>query len=74
MGNRSRTRAVPRCEFIVGLLEDVDFPPESFEAVALWDVMEHIPSPQDALQRLRRWLTADGYLFLNVPNSKSLVA
>jgi len=58
----------------VGLLEEQDFPPGSFDAVTLWDVMEHVPSPRDALQRIRRWLTDGGYLFLNVPNSQSLVA
>jgi SAM-dependent methyltransferase len=70
---RARERC-PGAKFVVGLLENADFPPQSFEAVTLWDVMEHIPSPRDALQRVRRWLTADGHLFLNVPNSQSLVA
>jgi 2-polyprenyl-3-methyl-5-hydroxy-6-metoxy-1,4-benzoquinol methylase len=70
-------RARERCpdgRFVVGLLEEADFPPASFDAVTLWDIMEHVPSPRDALQRIRRWLKDGGHLFLNVPNSRSAVA
>src|SRR6476620_10886016 len=39
---RARERC-PGAKFVVGLLEEVDFPPGSFDAVTLWDVMEHVP-------------------------------
>lgn len=35
--------------------------PERFEAVTAWDVLEHLPRPQDLLRR------CDEYLFLSVP-------
>lgn len=70
---RARERC-PGAEFVEGLLETADFPPGSFDAVTLWDVMEHVPAPREALRRIRGWLADGGYLFLNVPNSHSLVA
>jgi 2-polyprenyl-3-methyl-5-hydroxy-6-metoxy-1,4-benzoquinol methylase len=64
----------PAAEFRVGALEDVTFPLKSFAVITLWDVLEHVSSPIQTLQRLRRWLSPDGWLFLSVPNADSIVA
>lgn len=71
-------RAKQRCPdatFVQGLLEDVDLPPGRFDAVTLWDVLEHVRSPIETLSRARAWLAAPhGRLYLNLPNAGSLTA
>lgn len=42
-----------------------------FDAITLWDVLEHVPDPQGFLQLCANLLRPDGYLFLNVPNLDS---
>ena len=70
---RARKRC-PQASFTVGLLEEADFPAASFEVITLWDVLEHVRSPQETLQRVHGWLAPGGWLFLNLPNADSLVA
>ncbi len=70
-------RARERCRegvFVSGLLEEIDWPTASFDVITGWDVLEHVRSPSETLQRLRGGLADDGWLFLNVPNADSLVA
>jgi SAM-dependent methyltransferase len=42
-----------------------------FDAITLWDVLEHVPDPQTFLQHCRSLLRSKGYLFLNVPDLDS---
>ena len=41
---------------------------ESFDAISLVSVLEHLPDLHQALQRLSELLKADGILFIEVPN------
>lgn len=41
---------------------------ESFDAITLWHVFEHTPSPRAVLAELRRLLRSDGRLLIEVPN------
>lgn len=43
----------------------------SFDAITVWDVLEHVPDPQAFLRTCRSLLRAGGYLFLNVPDLDS---
>jgi 2-polyprenyl-3-methyl-5-hydroxy-6-metoxy-1,4-benzoquinol methylase len=52
-------------------LEDVDFPDGSFDAVSLFDVLEHLLQPVDTLRACARLLGPGGILFLYVPNYDS---
>jgi len=45
-----------------------------FDAVTLWDVLEHVPDPRGFLRLCRGLLKHGGYLFLNVPDLDSLEA
>jgi 2-polyprenyl-3-methyl-5-hydroxy-6-metoxy-1,4-benzoquinol methylase len=45
-----------------------------YDAITLWDVLEHVSAPAVSLARIRRWLAPGGHLFLSVPNVNSLVA
>jgi SAM-dependent methyltransferase len=54
------------------LLEEFDGGPESYDAVVMLEVLEHLPSPSDALRRLRRWIRPGGLFLLSTPNFDSL--
>ena len=66
MARRGRERA--GLDIHAGFLEDADFPPESFDVIAAWHVLEHIAEPLDALRGVRGALRPGGLLFLEVPN------
>lgn len=45
-----------------------------FDAVAMWEVLEHVPDPKDMLLRARAWLRPGGFLALSTPSSSGLPA
>jgi len=49
-------------------------PDESFDAVVLWHVLEHVPDPVWTMREARRVLKRRGELRLEVPNAVSLSA
>ena len=55
-----------------GTLESAPFPPQSFDLILMSHSLEHLPSPVDALRRVRRLLKDDGLLVVSVPNLNSL--
>jgi SAM-dependent methyltransferase len=57
-----------------GDLFDVELPPAGFDAVVLGDVIEHLPDPAAALQRIARLLADDGVLYLALPDAGSALA
>lgn len=61
-------------DVFVGQLEDAPWPPGSFDVVTLWDVLEHLPNPRAALNRIRVLLRPEGYLVFSVPNADSIDA
>ena len=52
-------------------LEDAGFPAGSFDAVSLFDVLEHLLDPIRTLRACTRLLTPGGIVFLYVPNYDS---
>jgi 2-polyprenyl-3-methyl-5-hydroxy-6-metoxy-1,4-benzoquinol methylase len=52
-------------------LEDAAFEPESFDAVSLFDVLEHLLDPVRTLRACTRLLRPGGIVFLYVPNYDS---
>jgi 2-polyprenyl-3-methyl-5-hydroxy-6-metoxy-1,4-benzoquinol methylase len=67
-------RRCPAATFRVGTLDEVTFQPGEFAAITLWDVLEHVPAPLEALERMHPWLAPEGRLFLSLPNATSLMA
>jgi len=55
-------------------LTEIKFPGGGFDAVTLWQVLEHLPDPVKYLAEIRRLLKDDGILVLSVPNINSLQA
>jgi SAM-dependent methyltransferase len=54
-----------------GFLPDAHYPSDYFDAVSLWDVLEHIPDPLGYLQEIKRILKPGGTLALRVPDAGS---
>jgi 2-polyprenyl-3-methyl-5-hydroxy-6-metoxy-1,4-benzoquinol methylase len=57
-----------------GTIERHDFAPQSFDMVCLWDVLEHLPEPKEALIRIRKLLKPGGILLINYPDIGTLPA
>jgi SAM-dependent methyltransferase len=45
-----------------------------FSAVTMFDVIEHLPDPREALERCRRYLMKRGHLFITTPDAGSPLA
>ena len=54
-----------------GTLEKSDFPFGHFEAVTMWDLLEHLSDPLSMLRQVVRALKVGGILFVYVPNLES---
>jgi SAM-dependent methyltransferase len=52
-------------------LHQAPLQPASFDAVTLWDVLEHVPQPLEFFCSCARLLRPGGHLFLNVPDLDS---
>jgi 2-polyprenyl-3-methyl-5-hydroxy-6-metoxy-1,4-benzoquinol methylase len=55
-----------------GTLEEQDFPPDSFDVLTMWDVVEHLFDPERTMAEAHRVLKSDGYLIINYPDYSSL--
>lgn len=52
-----------------------DFAPtEPFDALALWEVLEHLPRPSEALARMIEWLVPGGVVALSTPSMSGIPA
>lgn len=52
----------------LGRVEDAGIEPGSVDVITMWDVIEHLPSPQPLLESLRTLLAPDGFLFVQTPS------
>lgn len=59
------------CEAYVGTLPHPELPPASFDAVTMWQSLEHVHRPLDVLREAYRLLTPGGVLVAGVPNFDS---
>lgn len=61
-------------EVIEGDLFEADLGDRTFQAVVMGDVIEHLPRPADALDRMAELLAPDGVAYLALPNAGSRLA
>ena len=57
-----------------GTVEDAELPPESFDAVICWHMLEQVWHPAPFLKVLRRLVRCDALLFVQVPDFDQLPA
>lgn len=61
-----------RHRVLTGSIAEAELPDGRFDAVRLWDVIEHLESPTGALKTIFRALRPGGALLLSTPNLASL--
>jgi SAM-dependent methyltransferase len=59
-------------EAIVGDLQTIELPPESYDLVICYNVIEHLPRLNDALERMSRVVKRDGLIVIGAPVPMSL--
>ena len=63
-----------RIKLVNANLDEANFETESINVASLWNVFEHIPDSDVLLDAVKRILTKNGLLVLQVPNIESLEA
>jgi SAM-dependent methyltransferase len=58
-------------EVVQGYLETAGLEEQAWDAVTLWNVLEHLPDPLGALATIRRLLCPEGMLYLALPMADS---
>jgi SAM-dependent methyltransferase len=58
----------------VGNILDARFPPESFDVITCFDVLEHLYEPRRVMARVSEWLKPGGVFYVLVPNVESAEA
>jgi 2-polyprenyl-3-methyl-5-hydroxy-6-metoxy-1,4-benzoquinol methylase len=57
---------------VTGTLEDAKFPAKFFDAITLWDVLEHVRDPIGTLSLANELLVPGGILALSTPNVQGI--
>lgn len=57
-----------------GTFGELPVEPESIDAIALWDVIEHLPHPRETLGFARAWLRPGGVIGISTGDVRSLSA
>jgi len=58
----------------VGEILEASFPPESFDVITCFDVLEHLYEPRKIMARVAEWLKPGGIFYVLVPNVDSAEA
>lgn len=56
---------------VVSTLEESGLPERSYDVVALFHVLEHMPAPVEFLRTVARWARPGGHVLVEVPNFRS---
>lgn len=58
----------------LGQVENVDYPPDTFDFITFGAVFEHLYHPRQSLEKALEWLKKGGVVHIEVPNSRHLMA
>jgi len=61
-------------EVFVGDVMNAPFPPESFDVITCFDVLEHLHEPRRVMEKVAEWLKPGGIFYTLVPNIDSAEA
>lgn len=61
-------------QVFIGDILDAPFPPESFDVITCFDVLEHLYEPRRIMARVAEWLKPGGIFYVLVPNADSAEA
>ena len=71
---RKRPRQGAGAQVFVGDILEAPFPPESFDVITCFDVLEHLYEPRRVMARVGEWLKPGGIFYVLVPNVDSAEA
>lgn len=72
ISERQLRRNVSLNEKILGDIQSYNLQPSSFDVIVCWDVLEHLPKPEQALHRFASAVKEEGLVILKLPNVISL--
>lgn len=58
----------------LGMIEEIDYPENSFDFITFGAVLEHLYNPSDSILKALSWLKSDGIIHIEVPSSDWLVS
>jgi SAM-dependent methyltransferase len=61
-------------EVFVGDIVKAPFPPESFDVITCFDVLEHLYEPRQVMAKVMEWLKPGGIFYVLIPNVDSAEA
>lgn len=67
-------RQRPGLQILTGSLDQAPYPEAYFDAVTLWDVLEHVHDPLGELKQIHRLLKPGGVVLVRLPNLDSRAA
>ncbi|MCA9727457.1 MAG: class I SAM-dependent methyltransferase, partial [Candidatus Eisenbacteria bacterium] len=70
----NHARDILGLDVVQGGVQAKVFPPESFDAIFLGDVLEHLPAPLESLRIVRSWLKPGGAAAIAVPSTLNLIS
>jgi SAM-dependent methyltransferase len=72
LSERQLERNDSLAERILGDVESYPLPPRAFDVIVCWNVLEHVPHPERAIDNFARAVRDDGIVILAVPNVRSI--
>lgn len=57
----------------LGMIEDVDYPENSFGFISFGAVLEHLYTPAESINKAMKWLKPNGLMHIEVPSSDWLI-
>ena len=66
------TKQIFQLDIHAGAFEDMDFPDAPFDAITMWEYLEHALSPVQAVRKAAGLIRPGGLLALSTPNTESL--
>jgi 2-polyprenyl-3-methyl-5-hydroxy-6-metoxy-1,4-benzoquinol methylase len=69
-----KAEAKTGAQVFVGDILGAPFPPESFDVITCFDVLEHVYEPRQVVEKVATWLKPGGIFYFQVPNINSAEA